>query len=550
MTKKHKIQAQPASEPAVAASGKEQGKSSLLQRLPWAYLLTFAGFYVFSTCVYGDMLRRTAEANFITNDSTQMAFLTSQSWGTVYCWGRWLLCSMSNLYVGAALLSLILTLTAVLADKALCIPRRWRGVSALVPGGVVLWMICRGLNLYYKSEPSLLFIIPVAVLLAAALLALAGRFSWGRKKCEVTADAVKAKRAWGWTVPVVLTAALSATTLQWNKAEILTARMQMRMMDGDFEGMVDDAHDLERPTRSVAAYYAIGLVQTGQLLERQFDIPYDFPEMRLERHDGNEEYTIFTGDCSFYAGLINTAYRCAMDYTVLYGPSLYNLKRMAVCAILNNETVLAEKYMTILKKVPFQEAFIEKYEPMIGNSERVDADEELHKVLALQPQEHFFEQNYRSPTFLGYNAGLLRGTDASLETAIAARLYSKELEAAMPLIRVYAQKHGGQLPQSLQQAITIMSTKDPSIDVEFGNIVSMQAPTFTAFITEAKPILDERKRVSEGKSEAEKLKIRDEYNHKLRTALAADWVGTYLYYYYCENNDQAQVKQNTQTAVN
>ena len=54
----------------------------------------------------------------------------------------------------------------------------------------------------------------------------------------------------------------------------------------------------------------------------------------------------------------------------------------------------------------------------------------------------------------------------------------------------------------------------------------------------------------EGKSEAEKLKIRDEYNHKLRTALAADWVGTYLYYYYCENNDQAQVKQNTQTAVN
>ena len=95
-----------------------------------------------------------------------------------------------------------------------------------------------------------------------------------------------------------------------------------------------------------------------------------------------------------------------------------------------------------------------------------------------------------------------------------------------------------------------MSTKDPSVDVEFGNIVSMQAPTFTAFITEAKPILDERKRVSEGKSEAEKLKIRDEYNHKLRTALADDWVGTYLYYYYCENNDQAQVKQNTQTAVN
>ena len=550
MTKKHKNQAQPAKEPAVAASGTEQGKPSLFKRLPWPYLLTFAGFYVFSTCVYGDIFRRTAEANFITDNSTQMEFLTSQAWGTIYCWGRWILCSMSNLYVGAALLSLILTLTAVLADKALCIPRAWRGVSALVPAAIVLWFIHRGLNIYYKEEPSLVFIVPIAALLVTATLALVGRFSWCRKRQLTEASPCKAKRAWGWTVPIVLIAALSVTALKWNKAEILTARMQMRMMDGDFAAMVDDALSCKRPTRSIAAYYTIGLVQTGQLLEHQFDIPYDFPEMRLKRHDGNEEYTIFTGDCSFYAGLINTAYRCAMDYTVFYGPTIYYLKRMAVCAILTDETALAKKYMAILKKVPFQNRFIEKYEPMIGNHERIEADEELMKVLALQPQEHNFEQNYRTPTFLGYNAGLLRGTDASLETAIAARLYSKELNAAMPLIRVYAQKHGGQLTPSLQQAITIMSTKDPSIDEEFGAIVNMQAPTFTAFITEAKPILDERKRVSEGKSEAEKLKIRDEYNHKLRAALSADWVGTYLYYYYCENNDQAQVKQNTQTAVN
>ena len=300
-------------------------ESSLLQRLSWAYLLTFAGFYIFSTCVYGDMLRRTAEANFITNDSTQMAFLTSQSWGTVYCWGRWLLCSMSNLYV-AALLSLILTLTAVLADKALCIPRRWRGVSALVPAGR------RVVDDLSRTEPLLQERAFAAVHHSGCrapgrcpaglgwplLMGTKERRSYGRRCQGETRLGLDGSRG-AHRRPF-------ATALQWNKAEILTARMQMRMMDGDFEGMVDDAHDLERPTRSVAAYYAIGLVQTGQLLERQFDIPYDFPEMRLERHDGNEEYTIFTGDCSFYAGLINTAYRCAMDYMVLYGPSLYNLE--------------------------------------------------------------------------------------------------------------------------------------------------------------------------------------------------------------------------------
>ena len=548
MSKKHKTQAQPAQQPAVAASKAESRKAALLKRLPWAYLLTFAGFYIFSTCIYGDMFRRTAEANFITTDSTLMYYLTSQTWGTLYCWGRWLLCSMSNLYVGAALLSLILTLTAVWFDKAFCIPRRWHGVSAIAPAAVVAWILSRGLNLYYKDEPSLLFIVPVCVMLASAILALIAHFSWGKEKQKAQVPAKQ--KAWGWTVPVVLVAALSMTALKWNQAEILTARMQMRMMNGDFDGMIDDALSIKRPTRSIAAYYTIGLVQTGQLLERQFDIAYDYPEVRLARHDGNEEYTIFTGDCSFYAGLINTAYRCAMDYTVLYGTNLYCLKRMAICAILNDEQTLARKYMTIIKKVPFQSAFVDKYEPMIGHQDLVDADEELHKVLALQPQELHFEQNYRNPTFLGYNTGLLRGTDASLETAIAARLYSKELPQAMPLIRVYAQKHGNQLPQSLQQAITIMSTKDPAIDSEYASIIEAQAPTFTAFIAVAKPILDERARVSEGKSEAEKLKIRDEYNRKLRDALADDWVGTYLYYYYCENNDQAQVKQNTQTAVN
>lgn len=549
MSKKHKNQAQPAGEPAVAASGSGVSKSSVWQRFPWAYLLTFIAFYVFSTIVYGDVFRRAAEANFICSDNTQMYFLTSQAWGTIYCWGRWLLTTMSHLYLGAALLSLILTLTVVLADKAFGVSRRWRGLTAFIPSAVVFWMIYKGLNLYYKDEPSLIFLVPALVLIVAAVLALAGHFLWNKKK---TIDAVPTKKraALGWLVPVVLVAGLSATALTWNKTEIITARMQMRMMQGDWDGMIDDALNCKRPTRSIAAYYAIALVQTGQLLERQFDIPYDFPKARLEKKDGNEEYSIFTADCSFNAGLINTAYRCNMDYIVVYGMNLYGLKNMIKCAILNDEQALARKYFTILKKVPFQTDFIEKYEPMIGRQDLIDADEEFHHVLALEPQEQHFEQNYRDPAFLGYNTGLLRGTDASLETAIAARLYSKELKAALPLIQVYYKKHNGQLPQSLQQAITILSVSEPEVDARYSSIVNLQAPTFSSFITVAKPILDERMKASKGLSEAAKEDLRDEYNRKLRDALAADWVGTYLYYYYCENNDKAQVKKETKTAVN
>ena len=42
--------------------------------------------------------------------------------------------------------------------------------------------------------------------------------------------------------------------------------------------MVSEARTAQQPSRSVAAYHAIALIQTDQLLEGMFDIPYDFPK--------------------------------------------------------------------------------------------------------------------------------------------------------------------------------------------------------------------------------------------------------------------------------
>jgi len=70
------------------------------------------------------------------------------------------------------------------------------------------------------------------------------------------------------------------------------------------------------------------------------------------------------------------------------------------------------------------------------------------------------------------------------------------------------------------------------------------------FFSVAKPIIEERKAAMEGKSGEALDRVKVEYNARLREALRAEWLGSYFYYYYCENNDPAQVTPAEKTGVN
>lgn len=546
--------AQPASVSAVAASS-APGKKSILRRLPVTPIVVFLLFWIFCSLVYGDVFRRTAEANFITADDTQMAFLLRQPLGRLYIIGRWMLLPMSNTLLGGALLSLVLTLTAVCTDSLLGLKKRWKGIGAVVPVAVIVWILLQGTNLYHKSEPSRLVLVPVITLLIVAVLAAVKALVMRRKHAADTSTAANAAPrriiSFGTLIAVAAIAGVSVFAKVRNADEILTARVQNLAQEANWDGIIDAVSESKRPPRTAAAYYAIALLQTNQLLDRIFEIPYDFPKVRLQKRDGNEEYAIFQADADLYAGLVNPAYRCSMDYIVMYGMNLYDLKRAAICAILNKETALADKYLDIIESMPFNGDFVEKYRPMATSYELVEQDPVLANILALHPQEKkAFEQNYRQPVFLGYNMGLLQGSDQSLETAIAAILYSKDLAAGIPHMRIYAQKKGGILPVCVQQALTILAQKDPQIAQEFASIVQSQQATLVSFVTAAKPLIDERMSLSQGKSQAEQDRIRQDFNVKMRETLGDDWTGTYFYYYYCENNNKDQVREKTKTEVN
>ncbi len=549
---------QPAARPSAAPAARRAAMPAFLTRPAVVYAVTFIALWLFCQVVYGDVFARAAEANFIMADDRAMAFLTAQDWGNFYVFGRWCLLVFSAPWLGILLLALCLTLIAWLTDRLLGLRRGWLGLGSIASGALLAFYIHQGIHLWYKSEPSLFILVTLGtvalLLLLLAAKAVARRYliqpdneaATGTKAAAPTG--IKALNL-GILCPIIVAGAAAIAADRINQNVILTSRMQLLCQQDRWDDIIDSALSARRPSRAVAAYYAIALEETDQLLQRLFDLPFDYPEERFRKQDGNDEYGIFLSDANYHAGITNMGYRCAMDHLVVNGPNIYVLKQMCICAIVNGEEALARKYLTVLSHIPFQGDFIEKYSAYVGNESMIQADATMAHVRSLKPVENHFEQNYRAPAFLGYNTGLLSGTDPSLITAIAACLYSKEIDRCLPHIQVYYQKYQS-LPPVLQQVIAIQGSKRPDVAAAFPQIMQAESNRIMAFVSAAKPILDERTQAMAGKSPEEQTRIKTAYNARLREALQDDWLGTYYYYYYCENNDPKQVRQAQQSGVN
>ncbi len=514
-----------AQKPAVQSTTSKEAKLPFglckLRTARWlTYGLGFVALYLFLAWGYGDVLARAEQDSYISTSTDTMYYLLSQPMGHWYWLLRWPLLLFKWAWVGGLLLAGVYTLTARFTDVAFRLPHKWEGVGFLVPLAQIGWMIYRGTNLYYKHEPSQFLAISIYALAATAVMA---GISWliTRKKKVALPERV---RPIGLCIALLLTALTTGAARYFNQNEILLARLQLQEQQQDWEAMIETARSARQPSRAVAAYHAVALEETDQLLDGMFELVYEYPKARLDTIDGNEEYGLFLADCNYHAGLLNAGYRCAMDQNVMNGPRLYNFKRMAVCALLMGEKELCQKYLTIISQMPFEGDFVDKYTAMLRNSKLIDEDAELKHVLSLAPKEDYFEQNYMSPLFLGYNTGLNQGTDATLITSAAACLYQKDLKAFYLRAQILGQK-GFNFPMSMQEALSILAIKHPELHImeQFPQIGQFVPGNVNSFLIDAKPFAKDR------------LALR----HELRKA----WLGTYMYYYYTENNDPDQVRK-------
>ena len=505
-----------------ASTGKKRSLNPLMpsrhvSRL--TYLIGFLSMWLFCFWTYGDVFACAEQNSFATFSSEQMQFLLQRDNGFAYWVGRLLLLTYKSQLLGSLVLASILTATAWAVSTAFRLPAAWKGAGFVVPSAVLAYLLSMGLFIYYRHEPGVTFTLPLCTLLAAFLLlgisALIGCF---RKRKP---QAAECRPLPGLLIPVVLFIALHVSACTWNDNERVIGKMQLAEAEQDWDSMIETALQAKRPSRSVAAFYACALVQQNILMERLFDLPFDFPTFAHDSINSIDEGGNYLPEANFHAGLPNIAQQTTMEQMTLHGPSLRWLKRLCLCALLNDEKALAEKYFHVIESTPFESSFVERYRPMLHDRKLLEADPMMARVLQLAPREQTFAQNYRQPTFLGYNMGAREGSNAMLVTSIAACLYSKDMRQF--LMRVPMLRSKQQLPYCCLQAIAIAGLKQPEVLKQYPEVSAFIQNEAKAFIRDAAPYVKDKE--------------------ALRRELKERWLGTYYYYYYCENNNPNQVRQ-------
>lgn len=498
-----------------------------------------AGFLllaVFCCFTYGDVFRHIAEDDFVCSDAEAMTYVRRLSMGYIYWGARYVLLVFKNQWLGGLLMAALLTLSAWLFDRLIPASKReWHGVGFVPVLALLAWIVYRGYNVFLRCEISTFVVWTIALFLVSVVAGLVGCLLHRGKKAD---DAgVKLKPVLLASVlPVLLYAGITYEAFTYGENVRVSSRMQNLMLEEDWDAMADAARSCKQPSRSVAALYVIALVQQNQLLERVFDIPYNYPKIELDNIGGSDEGINYIADCNLHAGIPNAAYHTSMENHVMVGPRLSNYKRMALCSIISDERQLAERYLNIISKVPFEQDFVEHYAPYVGYPENLKNEPMIARILQHYPREKKFEQNYRQPVFLGYNVGLLSGSDATLITSVATCMYSKDLNNLL-LRTNFLQQKIQTLPLTVQQSIAVASLNREGLLDQYPSVKAntMLMSQLTGFVSDAKPFLDRQK---SAKDDDEKNAIRNE----MAEALRENWLGTYYYYYYCGNIDQTVKK--------
>lgn len=483
----------------------------------------------------GDVFRIAYERSFIAADSTLMFWLWQKSFGWLWIIGRALLIMYRWKIVGGLLVAVLLTLGSWLLGYCLRLPQRWRIVQFLPASLWMIWTAKEGLNLFYMHEPGRILVFPFLLLVVCAIWA---GIIWSLKRRkprfpDLTSDTTsphtplsprKMRTLLQASAYVAVLLAFFAVPMVYlnhrNPYLRPLTKMQVQLLHEDYEGISRTAHEnADLSYRQMAGYYALALARLGRLGDQLFDIKLDFDTLQTYGYHNQPTSSLnyHVIDCDYHAGLIRAARHYAVEALTMDGPSLFSIKYLIKISLIEGDWVLARKYLRILHKVPFESDFINRYEPMVGRADLVQADPEFSAIMASLPPYHTFEQMDPKPGFIGFYAGLryFDNPDALIWSAMAC-LYSKRIDSF--LMRCKRLK-GTSLPRSIAEGLIVAAAKEPAILQEFPQL-QMGAERYYLFLQAAQPYMYDRERGSK--------------------ALFEQYRGYYPYYYFFGNIRSSQ----------
>jgi hypothetical protein len=131
----------------------------------------------------------------------------------------------------------------------------------------------------------------------------------------------------------------------------------------------------------------LALFEKGQ----PFSKAYDYPEGAKRPAAPFVIHTVHTAGKLLYLqyGIPNYCYRWCMEDGVEYGWSVEKLKLMAMCSILNNEMVAAQRFVNLLKKTDFHKSWAKHMETFIQDPRLIGRAPEFRHILPLLRNDNF-----------------------------------------------------------------------------------------------------------------------------------------------------------------
>lgn len=455
-----------------------KGKKGRLSVLLPIFPLLFLATYLWAAWYYGDVLRMARERSFWVAATGQMDFLLSQEYGGLWYVGRMLLTTFRHPWLGALLMATLITVGTWCVGYDMRLKPRWRFIQYLPAGAFIFWIGYEGVNFFHNNETGMLLGIPFCVVLILLIWAVMIR-SFSRKKAPAILgiphdETPRDNLAQLLVIILIFASHIAYMHLERPYVRVI-ASQQVGIVEHDWQRIMRVARDnAELSYRPIAAAYAVALVQTGQICERMYDIRLDYDSMYVHGPSGvyDPGLTLYLEDCDYYAGLIQPCLHHAMERITMIGPNIHSLELLTKCHLMRGEWDVARKYLRILRDVPFEGSFVEKYSAMVENTELIDKDPEMAVVRLTEPIHDSFENSYVPPIFLGYNAQLSEGRSINaLHNSLAVCLYTK----MMPSFVMRTQPMAGTTPpENVADALCLMSSKTPEIASQFPSLVYRQ----------------------------------------------------------------------------
>lgn len=279
---------------------------------------------------------------------------------------------------------------------------------------------------------------------------------------------VKRVILWAVIQVLALAAIVLATYHFWYKDKNFHTELEINrcVENVDWDGVLDIARDWEDPTRMMWMMKNLALFREG----RQGDEMYRYKNgdkrcgapfmVRLTQTGGKLLY--------LHYGQTNFCYRWCLEDGVEYGWRIEYYKFMLKCSLLNNEMVVAQKYIDILKKTKYYAKWAEQYEPYTKNAELIKKDKELGPILPMLSQKDLLTSDNTLIEIYLLNTFSNDDSDNPIyqEQTLLAALQVKDIGMFWPRFFHYATIHQGKpMPKHYQEAAYLYGHLENKIDI-------------------------------------------------------------------------------------